>query len=352
MSEFHVQVVRLGPFTPHPNADTLDVTKVFDYTVVAKRGNFKEGDLAVYIPVDAVVPDNEEFYHFCPRDNEGNLRFPVGQVPEKYRIVEARKIRGLFSQGCLHPLPSSSNPELWREGLHVQHMLGITKYEPPMVTSTVATAEASPQNFTFVQYTDIEGQRRYPDVLVEGEEVVLTEKIHGANARYVHDGSRLWVGSHHQVKARGDGNSVWWQVALATDLEAKLSKAPMHVFFGEVFGNVQDLKYGVKPNNGALFRVFDVFDLKTMGYMDHDAAVSLATSCGLEWVPTLYRGPWGLHLNALADGRTTVQIEGRGAADHIREGFIVKPVIERYDSRIGRVILKRHGEAYLLRKKR
>lgn len=38
-------------------------------------------------------------------------------------------------------------------------------------------------------------------------------------------------------------------------------------------------------------------------------------------------------------------------AVYVREGFVVKPLRERYHPRLGRVILKRHGEGYLLRKK-
>lgn len=37
-------------------------------------------------------------------------------------------------------------------------------------------------------------------------------------------------------------------------------------------------------------------------------------------------------------------------ADHVREGMVVKPVHERFDDRIGRVVLKLHGEGYLTRK--
>ena len=37
-------------------------------------------------------------------------------------------------------------------------------------------------------------------------------------------------------------------------------------------------------------------------------------------------------------------------ADHVREGFVVKPTAECFDDRIGRVILKMVGEGYLLRK--
>jgi RNA ligase (TIGR02306 family) len=338
MSEFHVNVYKLGPFTQHPNAETLDITKVFDYTVIAKQGNFKEGDLVVYVPIDSVVPDNEEWHWLAPRNQDGSERFPIGQVPEKYRLIEAKKIRGIFSQGCLSFLP----PGDWKEGDDVREAMGITKYEPPLPLSTGGECEAAPKGWVFPTYTDIEGMRRYPHILKEGEPVVLTEKIHGANGRYVHDGERLWVGSHTQIKKRDDGN-MWWQVAVAENLEEKLAKAPFHVFFGEVYGQVQDLKYGVK--SGCRFRVFDVYDVKAQKYMDFSAAFGMAKFVGLEWVPTLYVGAWKAELNELCEGKSTL-------ADNVREGFVARPMVERWNEEVGRVVLKRHGEGYLLRKKK
>lgn len=347
MSEFHVNVVKLGPFTKHPNADSLDITKVFDYTVIAKQGNFKEGDLVVYVPIDSVVPDNEEWHWLAPLNSDGSERFPIGQVPEKYRIIEAKKIRGIFSQGCLSPLPAPrpgvGPGRWWKEGDDVCEAMGITKYDPPVPMSTFGECEAAPKGWAFPTYTDIEGLRRYPNVLSPGEEVVVTEKIHGANGRYVHDGERLWVGSHTQVKKRDEKN-MWWQVAIAEDLEGKLVNVPFFVFFGEVFGQVQDLKYGVK--SGCKFRAFDVFSVKEMRYLDDDRARELAAMVGIEWVPTLFHGMWDPDaVNPMCEGRSTL-------AENVREGFVIKPVKERWHDEVGRVILKRHGEGYLLRKKK
>ena len=343
MSEFHVNVVRLGPFTKHPNADSLDITKVFDYTVIAKQGNFREGDLVVYVPIDSVVPDVEEWHWLAPVSSDGTERFPIGQVPEKYRVIEAKKIRGIFSQGCLMPLPPGGDPRGWTEGMEVAATFGITKYEPPVPMTTGGECEPAPKGWVIPTYTDIEGLRRYPGVLVPGEEVVVTEKIHGANARYVHDGERLWVGSHGQIKARNP-DVLWWQVAIAEELEQKLAQVPNLVFFGEVYGQVQDLKYGVK--SGARFRAFDVWDVKAMRYVDDDLARTLAAQVGITWVPTLFHGMWDPDVvNPLCEGKSTF-------ADNVREGFVVKPVKERWSDQIGRVILKRHGEGYLLRKKK
>lgn len=175
MSEFHVNVVKLGPLIPHPNADTLNITKVFDYQVITKKDGFKEGDLVVYLPIDSVVPDTKEWYFLAPRHSDGSERFPVGQVPEKYRVIEAKKLRGIFSQGMLSSLP----PGDWKVGDDVCAALNITKYEPPVPMTMNGECEAPPKGWVLPVYTDVEGLRRYPNVLKENEEVVITEKIHG-----------------------------------------------------------------------------------------------------------------------------------------------------------------------------
>lgn len=269
-------------------------------------------------------------------NEDGTPRFPVGQVPEKYRVIRAKKLRGIFSQGMLAPLPAGS----WQIGDDVAEAMGITKYEPPESMMIGGECEAAPKGWAFPVYTDIEGLRRYPDILQEGEEVVITEKIHGANGRFVHDGDRLWVGSHTQIK-KEDPTSIWWKVAIAPGI--LLDQHPFLVFFGEVYEQVQDLKYDIK--HGVQFRVFDIFDIKTMRYLDHDEAMQVAQETGVTWVPILYRGPWHKDLNALAEGNSTLAI-------NVREGFVVKPIKERWNEYTGRVILKRHGEGYLLRKKK
>ena len=58
----------------------------------------------------------------------------------------------------------------------------------------------------------------------------------------------------------------------------------------------------------------------------------------------VFEGPFDLEtIRKLSDGPTLI-----GGANHIREGVVVKPRIERTDPKVGRVILKYVGDAYLL----
>lgn len=321
-SEAAVSVIRINEIEKHQNADSLGVVMVHGgYPVCVRLGDWAPGDLAAYVPVDSVVDKSRPEFSFL----------------EKPRI-RAKRLRGVFSMGLLVPAPAGA-----QEGDDVTEAMGVTHWDPEAERgSGVKNAgedEPGPVGWLFPTYTDIEPLRRHRNVLTPGEEVVVTEKIHGANARFAHDGERLWVGSRSRIKRHDDANT-WWQIAEALDLCTRLQAFCRLVFFGEVFGKVQDLHYGV---NGVDLRIFDVFDGEAGRYLDHDAAREAAAQCGLLWVPTLYRGPWAPErVSEWAEGPSTI-------ADHVREGFVVKPTRERV-AHMGRVILKMHGEGYLTRK--
>jgi RNA ligase (TIGR02306 family) len=322
MSEFHVEVVEVGKIESHPNADRLEITRVRDYPVIVGKGEYKEGDKAVYIPVTALVPTDDPRFAFLGDHNR----------------IRAKKLRGIYSQGLL----VKADPE-WILGENVQEKLRIKKWEPEVAIDTSGEAEKGPHEIPY--YTDIGGLRRYPDVLTIGEPVVICEKLHGSNGAFAYYEDRIWARSHRQFK-KEDPNNMWWRVIDKYDLRDKLPLLPPGlVFFGEVYGQVQDLRYGA--GKGEIFlSLFDVYNIKLGRYYDYDAFVDLADYLEIPRVPELYLGEWSPDLKGLAEGPSTVP----GAEYHVREGFVVRPRKERYDDTVGRVVLKLIGEGYLLRK--
>jgi RNA ligase (TIGR02306 family) len=320
MSEFHVQVVRIGTVEKHPDADTLSITKVLGgYPVIFQNGRYKEGDLAVYVPVDAVVRPNDPRFDFLG----DHLR------------VRAKRLRGVFSMGLLTPAEPG-----WVEGQNVAAELGITKYLPPWEKDVHGLNEEDPGVFPVY---DLEGLRHYPNELAEGEEVVLEEKIHGENARFCVYSGRLYCCSRTKVK-KDMPDSQWWRAARKYDLETKLSKYTCLILYGEVHGYTSGFPYGVKSGDVGL-RFFDMYDLMLRKWLDFDVQQQLLEDLGLPSVPVLYRGPWSGGLaNSLASGASTL-------GKHIREGVVVRPVEERVMSNGRRCVLKLHGEEFLLRNK-
>lgn len=382
MTDWNPQIVRVEKVEKHPYADALDIATVLgDYPVIVKREEYRVGDLAGYIPIDSIVPDNDRFYFLCPKNTEkyeeieGNEivtktrvigpKFPVGSVPEKNRIIKAKKIRGIYSQGMLVKADTIELNEYEDDdgvlryvehtvGDPIEYHLGLKKWEEeeeenlPGLKKTRTNAEKAPQGWTIPHY-DIDSVRKVVRLLQPGEEIVLTEKIHGSNAGFSHDGTRLWVKSRNFYKKQ-DEEDMWWDVALRYDLENKLSQHPGLVFFGEVYGQVKKFRYDTVIEGGRLLtrvRFFDVWNTKTGRYLDYDDRVKIITDLGLDTAPELYRGPWlgKEEMYPYAEGQTTL------GGKHIREGWVLNTVKERYEPELNsRMQVKLVGEGYNLQK--
>jgi RNA ligase (TIGR02306 family) len=324
MSEFYVRVVEIEKVINHPNADRLDICTVLgDYPVIAKRDEYRVGDKAVYLSVDTLVPLNDERWQFLVNPNKSK---------KEYERIKAKRLRGVFSMGILTPSYSS-----WEVGQDVQELLGIKKWEPEVERESTGGLSVVGPN---VPIYDLEGLRKYKSVLTQGEEIILTEKIHGANSRYLLDkDGKFWAGSHRQFK-KEDPNNMWWKIVEKYNLKEKLAKYPGYAFYGEVYGNVQkDFPYDNEKGEVS-FRLFDIWLGHT--WMDYDEVVKIASELSLDMVPQLYRGPWSEDLLNLAEGNSTL-------GNHVREGFVLQTAKERWHERAGRLKLKMVGCDYLLR---
>lgn len=326
MSDFHVVVVEINNVGKHPNADTLSLCHVNgNYQVIFRTEDFKEGDKAVYITPDALVPVSNPLFAFLEKD-----------AKEGYARIKAKKLRQIFSHGML---VACTDPT-WEVGRDVRTELGVDKYEP-QTRAAMHGLCASPPKRNWPTY-DLESYRKYANVFEPEEHVVITEKIHGCNARYSYQDGKLHIGSHKVWKDSNFAN-IWVRVAAQYDLQSRLAEFPGYTVYGEIFGWVQDLKYGAGVNQ-IFFRVFDVRDPDGK-WLDWDRVVSFCEATDLHTVPTLFEGPWADSLLSLADGNTEV---GYGA-NNIREGIVIKTAKERFCV-VGRACLKYVSEAYLTRK--
>ena len=324
MSTFSVTVVRVGAVSRHPNADTLSLTEVRGCPVVLRTGSFAEGDLAVYVPVDAVVDTTVPELAFLAADGKTTTR------------VRAKRLRGTFSMGLLVAPPDGA-----QEGDDLAERLRVVKWEEPEPVSMAGEQARAPS--LLVPTYELEAWRHYGSLLFDAREpVIVTEKLHGTNGRFVVDAAgNLHVGSHRTWK-QVDGTTVWARVAEQYGLREKLARHPGLVFFGEVYGSgVQDMTYGHGAGRLSL-AFFDVFDSVTGDYLSHAAAEALLDELSLPTVPVLYRGP----LDVALLSRLAEEDSVHGG---IREGVVVRPVVERVSMAV-RCALKVVSERYLLRK--
>jgi hypothetical protein len=144
--------------------------------------------------------------------------------------------------------------------------------------------ETAPKPDNVPEY-DIEQYKRNRWLLHAGDRVVITEKLHGTQVRYLLSDGKVHVGSHrvwwkddHRLfallrawwrrltKKSPLPANLYWKVAREEDLAELAQEEPGAdglVFYGEIYGDVQDLKYSHETGQQS-FRVFDIYCQRTM----------------------------------------------------------------------------------------
>ena len=241
MSHFAVDVRVIESVRPHPNADRLELASVegLGYQMVVGKGEFNQGSKAIYIPLDAVLPDA--------------LRDSLKLQRNRIKTV---KLRGEISQGLLVPL--SAIPV----GTDIAVALGISKHDPDEhVGMGGGSTMTLPAGLTMY---DIENAERFQSDFQEilSGEYVVTEKLEGTNFCAVLDEDEVFhvCSRRHSLE---ESDSVWWHVAQKYNLRDTLSaiRAGMDgathlALYGEVIGpRIQQNYYNLPEVE---LRVFDL----------------------------------------------------------------------------------------------
>ena len=332
MSQHLIEIIEIGKIIPHPDpeVDRLEITHMWGWQCCIGKDQFKEGDKAVYIPPDYVIKTVHPSFSFLAKDGKKTER------------IKVRRFKGVLSQGLLISVPDDLKD--LPVGTNVIDQLGIERYEPPLPKQTGSDFVSAPSDL-YVPKFDIESYQRYRDKFEDGEEILATEKIHGANSRFTFAqdkegewkqfcGSRTnWMDESEKI--------IWWQAFNQCSGIGKWCEAnPTKIIYGEVFGQVQNLKYGAGTND-IFFAAFGILEKNT--WLDYDKCQMSILGFGIKWAPLVHRGPFDetLLLN-LAEGDS----EWPGAK-HMKEGVVIIPVHERIDKRLGRVALKMVSNRYL-----
>lgn len=359
MSSLIVEVCQIDNIKSHSNADKLELAEIKGWQCVVPKGKYIAKQNVIFVPPDAMIPKDVS-------DKWGVTNY----LSSKGR-VKSIKLRGEPSFGII-----IDNESDWPIGYDCASDFGITKYEPPQWTIKGNTA---PKHPLWVRYTEIEHLRNFSRVL-DGKEVICTEKIHGANTSIAMLDGELVVSSrnlnrqppYRPVNKRYTGiNRIWnprrwfnpnytenvvdeiakdndwfWHATSSLygviDLLKELSqKYKQVIVYGEIYGSdVQDLSYGVK---GLCWRAFDI--LIDGKYVDANEFYNYCGKYNIPTAPRLYEGVYDLErIIALSRGNTNIN-----GAEHIREGLVVKCIKEESQPRVGRLIFKYINDDYLIR---
>lgn len=275
---------RIDALNPIENADAIECAVVGGWKVVAQKGLYKVGDLAVYFEIDSWIPT--ELAPFLSKGKEP--REFEGVKGERLRTI---KLRGQISQGLLMPLSEViAIAGCWspiEEGEDVTEWLNIKKWEKPMNAQLAGMARG---NFpTQIPKTD---QERAQNLVKEingaieaGMAFEVTEKLEGSSMTVYQMQGVFGVCSRNLDLKETEGNS-FWATARRDDIEAKMKAVDEFWDFaiqGELIGpGIQGNIYNLKEVE---FRVFDVYNIQTGDYLKPVDRLALIERMGLKHVP-------------------------------------------------------------------
>jgi RNA ligase (TIGR02306 family) len=302
-------------------ADNIELVVAGGWNAITKKGEFKVGDETIIATTDAVIPESL------------SEEMGVTSYLRKGGRVRTVKLRGVYSECLIIPKHylmgnvSMGDYDL-KEGSDCMGFLGITKFEPPVKQIQLASGRKIKyrDNQNFHIYYKFPNLKNVAGMFTEEDEVQITRKIHGTNARYgIVKKSKLsfwdkvkkffkladeWIeyeyiyGSHNVEKGSESqgfySTDVWRTIAEKYDIKDRLWREAKRqgvedlgqgiVLYGEIYGaGIQkNYEYGLKDME------FVAFDIKINGeYLPTEITEVVTESLlDLPHIEVLYEGKW------------------------------------------------------------
>lgn len=309
---------RIDSLTPIAGADAIECATVGGWKVVAQKGLYNVGDLAVYFEIDSWIPHN--LAPFLSKGKEP--REFEGVKGERLRTI---RLRGQLSQGLLMPLHEviSSNDNLV-EGDDVTEYLGIKKWEKPIPVQLAGVCKG---NFpTQIPKTDQERVQNLSKEINSAHKAnqlfEVTEKLEGSSMTVYQIQGEFGVCSRNMDLKR-DTKNTFWATAIAEGIEEKMKSIDPNWDFaiqGELVG--PSIQGNIYKLDNPMFYVFDVYNIQTGEYLNPADRANLVKKLGLNHVPVLaWEKDLGTgqvdYLLEMADGKSVL-------GDTLREGLVYK----------------------------
>jgi hypothetical protein len=177
MATFEVLAKRILELVPIENADAIELARIDGFYSVVRKNQFSVGQIVLYLPEQAVVPENilQAINLWDYEKGKGKLTAASGAV------IKAIKLRGQLSQGIVvdeEVLQTILNDKTFNlvENQDYQETFNITKHVVPIPEHMAGEVFNLGLKIDF----DLENIQKYPNVINDDEDVVIiTEKLHG-----------------------------------------------------------------------------------------------------------------------------------------------------------------------------
>ena len=306
-----------------PGCDNIMSAKINDWNTIVRKGGYKVGDLVGVAVTDAVLPE------------EMVTRLDIKSYLRKGNRVRTVRLKGVYSECLVFDIDSN-----YKEGQDLMTDFNVVKYEEPVKMINISVPKvyfkwdkihefkmwkrwinykinsfrkkySYKENPNFNVYYKFPNFKNVPDIFTEDDQVVITRKIHGTNARYgvvTRSKLKFWsrqknefVYGSHRVEKGSDSQGfystdVWKEIMEKYDLKTKLWDIFGHVedggnfiLYGEIYGpGIQkNYDYNLKEIE------FKAFDIELNGeFIDDFRFQRFCDAINIPRVDYLYQGKW------------------------------------------------------------
>jgi len=315
---------------PIDGADRIELAHVLGWQCVVNKGQFANGDLAVYFEIDSFLPIRDVF-EFLRKSSYANTDI----MGEGFRL-KTQKFKGVISQGLLMPI--SAFPELrtgvWL-GADVTELLGVKKWEIEQRVTTGGTVKGELPSC--VPHTDETRVQTMPELISEfGEmEYYISTKMDGSSHSIAWDDDGFHV-TGHNFEYADDGKSDFYEFIKSRGYGQKLHELYVEeglktfVVQGEFCGP------GIQKNRLRLVKpewyVFTV--MKNGRRVGLKEMVKVCELLGCEHVPIEEVGRCLSSLYPNVDSLLE-RADGDYPNGGKKEGIVIRPCFPIYSDRIG-----------------
>lgn len=336
----HIELIH--DIQPIIGADNIEMVHVLGWGCIAKKGEFQEGDKAVYIEIDSRVPATECFEFLAKRDYKiktmklgkfnvisQGIAIPLDVLnlkPEEHEIGEdVTKKLGIVKietqeEKDLKKFEASSNQAVLIS-IKARHkklfacklVKKLMKYEwfKNIIIKLLARKKDKPRKYpSFITKTDETRVENMPWILKDKQKFIMTEKIDGTSTtfavRHIKKDKYEFIVCSRNVRqmdmnqdtfvSQETGNNVYWEMALKYNIKdilidiAKRENQEIVILQGETIGNVQGNPYKLKENKFYCYNLIFTNESKDY-YIKKDPIEGKAYieehNYKLDWVPIL-----------------------------------------------------------------
>jgi RNA ligase (TIGR02306 family) len=306
----------ISEIKPIPDADAIELVVIKGWQCVAKKGEFKAGDLCVYFEVDSFLPI-EGRYEFLRKSSYRNNEY----MGEGFRIKTIR-LRGEISQGLALPVASFPEVTAASGGADVTELLNVKKWDmPEQATNAGVAVGGKPYGSPTTDETRIQSMPEFIEHF-KGKPYYISTKMDGTSCTVYAKGGKVGVcGRNDEYKEDADACSMWAYV-YKHNLKKSLAALGEDIALqGEFCGA------GIQKNRLRLYEpALYVFDVIKIGDDDRlracglDEILSYCEKLGVESVPIEEAGDsFSYTLPELLE-----KAKGKYASGLDKEGIVVR----------------------------